>query len=78
MTYTPPEQPTNPGPFAPQHGYADIQIKEVTYKDRPDPLNPTTHHKPGNIESFAKNDKTKKAGNFVLGQLKGFLLSKCT
>lgn len=33
-----PEKPKNPGPFSPQHGYADIQIKTHTYLGEPTPL----------------------------------------
>lgn len=78
FNYSPPDHPQQPGPFPEQHGYADIKFDTHKYNGKPSPLNPTTHHTAGSFEKFSKNENTKKAGNFVLGQLKGFLLRQCT
>jgi len=78
FNYSPPDHPQQPGPFPVQHGYADIKIETHKYNGNPSPLNPTTHHQAGSFEKFAKNENTKKAGHFILGQLKGFILGQCT
>jgi hypothetical protein len=77
-SYSPPDQPANPGPFPEQHGYNDLQIKTQNYSDDPSPLNPANAKGKSNIEKIYQDEKTKKAGNFLLGRLKGFLLSSCT
>lgn len=78
----PPERPTNPGPFSEQHGYADLKIQTQTFNDDPTPLNPAGQQTNGKFRASAeaamKSEKTKKAGNFLLAQLKGFLLGRCT
>lgn len=33
-----PQQPSNPGPFLVQHGYADISFKTHSYLDQPTPF----------------------------------------
>ncbi|ODV73733.1 uncharacterized protein CYBJADRAFT_167741 [Cyberlindnera jadinii NRRL Y-1542] len=78
MAFDIPEQPQNPGPFAEQHGYNDIKVKTYDYDGQCKAINPAKNRDPSSFEKFTNNENTKKAGNFVLGQLKNFILRQCS
>lgn len=71
-----PQQPSEPGPFEPQHGY-NLKVQTQKYSDKPTPLKPTTNMASDFIASKTDKEHQKKyakeggkrAFNFLWGIL---------
>lgn len=64
-----PEHPQNPGPFAAQHGYADIKFKTAKYRDEPTPLAGQQGKAQQFISSQTDKEHQKKYGKKLLNIL---------